>query len=253
VLRVIPLINIRPDPKAIIKVFVRGLRAHEQFIPSSYARFPLHEQEFVIDRELFCRRSEFLKDGLKEAEDSASDPDNPKPIVIENHDPADFDKYLRSIDTGELDTPVDGNDLRSFMLRLYVLTNHLRDLAMANGAITHFMQLSDQLNQLPTEREISYVWEAVPVYRDKMRQLFVDYQIHEAPRESLVFDTDDTVPFEYLVDVALEFSDLATQRGNHGRVGRNDDILKVKCLKKDWCYYHQHEGFHSFCHTRRST
>lgn len=231
------LTNTRPDPGATFKVLIHNQRGDSR----------TQEQEFVINRDLFCQRSEFLREELKEAIDGASDPDSLKPVVIEHHDPADFANYLRYINTGSFDMPTDDQGVRSFMLRLYVLTNHLRDLSTANFAITYFMRLSDRLGQLPPEREILYVWETVRDFTNPLRRLFVDYQIHEAPGSTLVFDTDGIVPFEYPVDVTLGFSDLATQEGNRGRVGRDDDIFKVKCLSRDKCYYHQHEGEHSQC------
>ena len=111
------------------------------------------EQEFVINRGLFHQRSEFLREELKEARDGASDPDSLKPVVIEHHDRADFANYLRYINTGSFDMPTDDQGVISFMLRLYVLTNHLCDLSTANFAITHFMRLSDRLGQLPPRGE----------------------------------------------------------------------------------------------------
>jgi hypothetical protein len=64
-----------------------------------------------------------------------------------------------------------------------------------------------------------------------LKRLFVDYQIHQAPTDSLVFDEMENIPFEYLNDVVYEYSTLSKQKGWRGEADRSDDMFGVKCSK----------------------
>jgi hypothetical protein len=78
-------------------------------------------------------------------------------------------------------------------------------------------------------------------YDHPLKRLFVDYQIHEAPRDSLEFEEYERIPFDYLNDVVLKYWDLAEEDQKRRRDGRDDEIFGVACSERGKCYYHQHD------------
>lgn len=172
---------------------------------------------FTLDRNWFCQRSAFLEKKLEQAEARSSNPNKPALIEFKEHDPEDFATYVRCVHAGFLVLPEDKESLLP-LLKLYVIANVLRDYTMANLAIDEIMRVSDETPILPTEEEITFVWEEVRVSEHLLRNLFVDYQIHEASPSSLSL-YERQVPFGHPVDVTKGYSKLARKGGARGEAG----------------------------------
>lgn len=111
---------------------------------------------------------------------------------------------------------------------------------MANFVVNDIIRASDGFEHTTSKKEIWFVWTMIEEYDHPLKRLFVDYQIHEAPRDSLIFEETENIPFEYLNDAVLKFSDLAEQEEERRKVDGEDAILGVKCSERPECHYHQH-------------
>lgn len=219
------------------KVLVRDEVSRNPNVPWAQRQ----ERIFVLNREKFCQRSRFLREALEQAESNSSNPDTPKPFILKNHMPDDFAAYQRCVYTQTLDMPVDDDDDPLFpLLRLYVLADQLCDYTITNRIINEIVRFSDEWEYTPSKKEIWYVWEFVETYDHPLRKLFIDYQIHRAPRDSLVFQESEHISFDYLSDVALKFWDLAEQSRELAEAEGEDAIFGVKCSERPKCHYHQH-------------
>lgn len=226
--------NIRSAPKATFDVII-GDEGKQEI--------------FTLDRHTFCARSETLKAMLEHVEAGSSVPGNPQLVVIDYFDAEDFETYKSCVDAGEIVLPEDEHNSFAPLIRLYVVAYRLCDFTIANLAIEDIMRLSNKLDILPNNTEISNVWEALRRTQNPLKRLFVDYQIHEAGRRSLKFKEGD-VPFRYLVDVAMKYAALVEAKGPRGEAEQDDDVFKVKCSSRPRCHYHLHDdkdGFHAPC------
>lgn len=203
---------------------------------------PVERQKklYVLKRSKFSRRSAFFREELEKADSSSSDSNTPKRVVLENHMPEDFDAYLRYINTGSPNLAADDADPLFPLLRLYLLADELYDFTMANFVMNDIIRTSDEFKHTPSKKEVWFVWTMIEEYDHPLKRLFVDYQVHEAPRDSLIFDEIKNIPFEYLNDVVLKFSDLAEQEEERRKVDGEDAIFGVKCSERPDCHYHQH-------------
>jgi hypothetical protein len=232
------------NPEATFYVLVRDQKNRD---PLTYNTFPWVEPKqqpkqlsFVLNRRKYCERSKCIREALEDVDSSLSDPDEPRRISTENHDPDDLGVYVRWVETENLDIPADDDDPLFPLLRLYVLADELGDYSFANILINDVMQVSRQLEHTPSKKEIWFVWEMIEEYDHPLKRLFVDYQIHEAARESLIFEEYEHISFDYLNDVALKYWDLAEQERERRQAGRDDVVFGVKCSGRGMCYYHQH-------------
>lgn len=231
-------------------MLVRDLVNRDPSFYESYA--VLKEKLFILNRSKFCERSVFFRQELEKAESASSDPNTRKRVIFENHEPDDFEDYLRFLSTGKLDLAADDDDRLFPLLRLYVLADELCDFTIANLIMNEIMRAADEFKHTPSEKEIWYVWKFIEKDGHPLRRLFVDYQIHEADDDNLLFGEPDDNLFEYLKDVALGYS-IAKLKGKRGEFGRADDIFVVKCSSRPYCYYHQHDKkdkYHLSCEER---
>lgn len=250
-----PLMTFRRDPAAEFRdyfgdtvefekpmvLLVRDKLNRDPKFTNSYIPIECREKFYILKGNKFSRRSAFLREEIEKAESSSSDSNTPKQIILENHNPEDFDAYLRYVNTGNPDSAADDNDPLFPLLRLYVLADQLRDSTIANFVMSDIIRASDKFDHTPSKKEIWFVWTMIEEYDHPLKRLFVDYQIHEAPRDSLIFDEIENIPFEYLNDVVLEFWDLAKQEEERRRVDGHDAIFGVKCSERPGCHYHQHD------------
>lgn len=202
----------------------------------------LEEQQklYHLNRDKYSRRSKFFREELEKAESSSSDPNKRTRIRFENHLPGDFEAYMRYVGTGWSNLAADDNDPLFPLLRLYVLADQLCDFTIANFIMNDIVRASDEFDHTPSKKEIWFVWTMIEDCDHPLKSLFVDYQIHQAPTDSLVFDEMENIPFEYLNDVVYEYSTLSNQKGWRGEADRSDDMFGVKCSKRPQCHYHQH-------------
>lgn len=157
--------------------------------------------------------------------------------------------YRRYVENGRPDLAADNVDRLFPLLRLYVLADQLCDFTTANLIMNDIVRASDEFKHTPSKEEILFVWSMIDSCDHPLRMLFVDYQIHEADDENLLFEDPDDNLSEYLKDVAWGYADLAQRRGKLGKVGRADDIFMVECSSRPYCYYHQHDKdqYHVSC------
>jgi hypothetical protein len=228
------------DPEETFDVLVYDQLNREPMLANIYT--PPQEQKhlFTLNRYRYCRRSKFFREELERAQSSSSDSNTRKRVKLENHLPDDFATYMQYVEIGRADLAVDGNDPLFPLLRLYVLADQLCDFTIANFIMNDIIQTSDEYNHTPSKKEIWFVWTMIGESTHPLKRLFVDYQIHQAPTESLVFDEMDNIPFEYLNDVVFEYSTLSRQKGWRGQAERSDDMFGIKCSERPECHYHQH-------------
>jgi hypothetical protein len=213
------------NPKDTFQVLVRDQMNRN---PGTHNTYPgeLQEKTFVIDCSKFWERSEFLRNALEEIHSSPTNLNGPRPVMFENHEPDGFEAYVRFVETENLDMPSDDDDDPLFpMLRLYVLADELGDFAFADILINDIVQVAREFNHTPSRKELWYVWQMIVEYDHPLKKLFVDYQIHEAPRESLEFDEFEHIPFDELNGVVVKYWDLAEEEGERRREGRDDVVM----------------------------
>jgi hypothetical protein len=260
--RALPDNLIDDDNDDTFEVLVRDRLNRNPITHEAYPHGELQEEPFVLNRNRYHQRSKWSREELEEAESNSSDPDTPTRIILENHVPEDFATYMRFVETGSLDMAADDKDDPFFpLLRLYVLADHLSDFTIANRIINRIMKVSKDSSHTPSKKEIWFVWEMIEDFEDPLRRLFVDYQIHEAPKDSLLFEDYEHIPFDYLNDVVLMYWDLAKDETDRRQAERDDepddepdderdyDIFEVKCLRRSKCHYHRHDmdSFHLSC------
>jgi hypothetical protein len=238
------------DSEDTFEVLVRDRMNRNPLTYQSYPRAEPQEQLFVINRGKFWIRSGFFREALEDVDSESSDWSEQRPIILENHDPEDFEAYVRFVETESLDMPSDDDVDPLFpMLRLYVLADELGDFSLANLIINDVMKVSDRLNHAPSKKEIWFVWRTIEEFDHPLKRLFVDYQIHEAARSGLIFQDYEHIPFDYLNDVVLKYWDLAELEAERRREGRDDVSFGVACSGRGLCYYHQHDedSYHLSC------
>lgn len=137
-------------PKDTFEVLVRDRANRDPSFYESYA--VLKEKLFILNRSKFCERSVFFRQELEKAESASSDPNTRKRVIFENHEPDDFEDYLRFLSTGKLDLAADNGDHLFPLLRLYVLADQLGDFTIANLIMNDIIRASDDLDTLPAKK-----------------------------------------------------------------------------------------------------
>jgi hypothetical protein len=143
------------EPEDTFQVLVRDQMNRN---PSFHNIYPgeLQERIFVINCSKSWERSEFFRDALGEIRSRPSNPSEPKSVLLENHEPDDFEAYVRFVETESLDMPSDdGKDPLFPLLRLYVVAEELGDLALAGILINHIVQVARKFNHTPSEKKKS--------------------------------------------------------------------------------------------------
>lgn len=126
------------------------------------------------------------------------------------------------------------------LITLYLLADKLKDIITANLVISEIMRVSEEWRRVPNDDEVTLAYKSTTT-GNPLRRMFRDYYIHEAWDILLEELEDGELPFQFVKDVLLEYKRLAKSQTPH------DEQNKVKCVDREKCYYHQHDGEHPRC------
>lgn len=203
---------------------------------------------FSIDRDLFLRRSAFLRSAVEESNNQ--DNNTSTPVLIEFDDirvcdARTFSMYKRFVEEGDVDV-VDPEDLLSFLIQIHTFAWHLEDYTAANSSIDMIIDAIQNEETAPNLEHIKQVYEPVSLlaYGCPLRRVMVDFYIHD-PRSMSCPDHDDNEPeifINFLLDIIVGYQLLTDTEGDRGKFGEANDIFRNKPGNRDICdQYHEHD------------
>lgn len=208
-------------------------------------------QVFSIDRDLFLRRSAFLRRAVEESNNQDTNTSTPVPIEFEDIQVCDartFSMYKRFVEEGDVDV-VDPEDLLTFLIQIHTFAWHLQDYTAANSSIDMIIDAIPDEETAPSLEHIKQVYEPVSLlaYGCPLKRVMVDFQIHD-PRSMPCLDYEDDEPetfFNFLLDVVVGYQVLTGTKGDRGEFGEANDIFGNKPENRDICdQYHKHDEDH---------
>lgn len=234
-----------------------------------FFRYDLHStldvvvgsETFSLHTSIFAERSEFFR-AARKPEWLTGDPK--KPVDLKDEDAEIFGTYINCVyfeqdvltvyadecdSCPESDRYVKANVGFQALVRLYILSDKLQDLATANIAIDEIIRFSDITQALPAN-DFSHVYGNTPP-NSPLRVLLRDYFVYERDLSSAANRLDDLPP-EALKDIMLEV--LRTQQ-EHGALTVEEAFSKQISanMDTDRCYYHQHDDSHPRCASKPSS
>ena len=123
---------------------------------------------------------------------------------------------------------------------MYLLADKLNDVLTSNLVMDEIVQKSEEWQRIPSEDEVALAYSST-VKGNPLRTICRDYYVHESSTAMLENFQEDTVPFQFVKDVLLEFEILEKNKAPH------DGESKVKCVNREKCHYHQHDDEHPKC------
>lgn len=199
-----------------------------------------NKQRFTVHKDLFTRHSKFLEAatsfhwtlGIK------------KPVDLVGYEPEVFASYMQCVYLGSVMVPAlpryNGKNTLEGLIVLYLLADKLNDITSANLIIDQIIRHSEVEKILPSWTAVTLAYEST-VAGSPLPKLCRDYSVHEEKSSQLGRIQEGTAPFDFLKDVMLELHGFASHKGPL------EQSRKVKCVKREKCYYHQHDEEHSKC------
>ena len=189
--------------------------------------------KYIIYTDVLCKRSNFFKSAYSKRWSFAD-----KPIQLPDQDPEIFSHYLSCVYGGELRSENEEKSQLMHLAQLYILADALGDLKSANMAIDEFIRYSDEKEGLPGIQTTTLVMEAT-LDNSPLRQLIVDYYVHEASAKWFNGDVHGIEPPKELFQaVAKEYVRLKYQAGREDKV---TDVFDKRKTDSPRCQYHQHD------------
>lgn len=203
---------------------------------------------FSIDRDLFLRRSAFLRGAVEES--NSQDTNTSTPILIEFDDiqvcdARTFSMYKRFVGEGDVDV-VDPEDLLTFLIQIHTFAWHLQDYTAANSSIDMIIDAIQNEETAPKLEHIKQVYEPVSLlaYGCPLKRVMVDFQIHDTRSMSCPDYDDDEheISINFLLDVVVGYQVLTETEGDRGKFGEANDIFRNKPGNREICdQYHKHD------------
>lgn len=192
---------------------------------------------FTVHKDIFCRRSAFLKAATSICWTSGVQ----RAVDLTDHDPDVFDAYMQCV---YIDNVVmsDVDEL----VPLYLLADKLNDLTTANLTMDEILRLSDESRYILNKSSVRLAYDFTTA-GNPLHTICRDYYVHDCAPDEFLSAQKAELPYEMVLDVALEFSRLAQQKGSRGQHGYKDDIFQVACVTREKCHYHQHNDDHPKC------
>ncbi|KAK5679874.1 hypothetical protein LTS10_007822 [Elasticomyces elasticus] len=193
------------------------------------------KQVFIVHKDLAITRSPFIKAAA--APRWSSTP--VKKITLCTDSPAIFSDYLQCL---YMDTVATEGKSDEDMIDVYVLAEKLRDYTSANTIMDCYIQWYANDNVIPVMKSVDHAFHHTAA-KSKLRQLLVDYWVHESTSEAFQLAVAQAAEHGYIeVCAALlqEFGKVVGERPQSKvAVAFNQEISS-----RTKCHYHQHdEGY----------